>query len=111
MTDALDELVERLLRFSGPLSTQEVEECIRLSPWYDGTPSHDPVWGEFCRALYGSSDAALALTERLLPGQWPEILRHAIMMMGGSSSIAYLPLAILIATLTALASLNREGRR
>ncbi len=55
-------LLERIRKARGPMTDREVEACIRISPWCD-RPSHDPIWNNFCKALYGSADAAIALAE------------------------------------------------
>jgi hypothetical protein len=64
--EKLANLLAKVNRATGPMTSQQVEECIRLSPWYDDKerPSHDPIWSDFCKALYGSIDAAVALAER-----------------------------------------------
>lgn len=110
----MGDLISKLQAAPGPLSGKDVEECIRLSPWYANTPSHDPLWNDFVRALQGSIDAALALAERVLPGckvlvglrQTPDTLPWARVGEWSAPDAAAptLPLAITLATLLALQS-------
>lgn len=65
---ALADLLERVEKAEGPMSNRDIEECIRLSPWYETRHPGDPIWSDFSRTLQGSLDAALALVERVLPG-------------------------------------------
>lgn len=61
-------LIDRLFKLDGPITEgREVDALIKLSPWYADTPSYDPIWRDFIRALGGSVDAAIALSERVLP--------------------------------------------
>ncbi len=112
----MHELLNMLRSATGPMTDKEVERCIRLSPWYNNVPSHDPLWNDFCKALYGSVDAALALVERCLPGWtwmldknesgpfdfvlWADTGLKSKANATGSSA----PLAILAALLTTLIS-------
>lgn len=109
------DLISKLQAASGPLNGMDVEECIRLSPWYADTPAHDPLWSDFVRALQGSIDAALALVERVLPGvRWSRMPDGAVMLYRGNGCFQPIleapgrahgaSLAILAALLSALIS-------
>lgn len=79
------DLIKKLEGLTGTtVEGREVDALIRASPWYAATPSHDPIWGHFVRALGGSVDAAIALAERVgwrvytmdasIKGRWSWIL-------------------------------------
>lgn len=110
----LEELIERVEALTGVATGREVEECIRLSPWYETATSLDPLWHEFIQALQGSIDAALAFAERVLPGRMMRVFDNPddgsstaqIVTVSGDlhtgNHISW-PLAIILATLKAKA--------
>lgn len=113
------DLIARLEALTGPVDGGEIDRLIKLSPWYHDTPSSDPLWGLFVRALQGSLDAAIALTERLLPGYvWSisdgdehgpnAFVHHRDNKMPVGDMAATPAIALLIATLKALAT-KEEG--
>ncbi len=68
----IEALIDRLAK--GPVeTTRDIEWCVRNSPWYETTSHGSEIWPDFVRALQGSTDAALALVERVLADKTPLI--------------------------------------
>lgn len=123
-TNALRPLLDRLKAVTGP----DEELDVAITAWmhnasykrYPPTDDFGPknrwqFWSKDGAHFLGSEhkikvqpltasvDAALALVERVLPGQWKQILANAFIWLNHEDgTLPGLPLAILIALLTAM---------
>lgn len=102
------DLIKKLEALTGPVTaSRDLEKIIRLSPFYSKTPSSDPLWPIFVRAIGGSVDAAIALAELVLtPYSLFALMSQAFTWMHCrypmKDHAKILPIALCIAILKAL---------
>lgn len=116
MTD-LNELLERVSSATGPDRELDRDICIELA--IDMATDDGAVGWKSPPHFTASTDAALALVERVLPAGWPDVLREAISELSRRHSwnITFpvagqreeLSLAILAALLSALISKESQS--